>query len=310
MSIGILIWRKDVLRRIGCLCLCGLALYVVPGCVIDGSESGANATVETQTETFIDPDATKENALGLIFGMPQIDDRLDYDAGDREDWRYIIVAEQGVMSVTINVDQPQNIDGGWNIIDSEGRTLHRQSFSKNEGYYEFRDFPVKRGVYYFQTFATSGRSIYTIATSFRPTYQPPAVQDEYHEDVAAEVSEPAKNVKKPSSRKPKPASSGSGAKPKAEKPKAERAAADDKPASTKLVGSITGITPKPDGTAEITIRGIGKNKGVETGAVGKIRGTGIKLEMSVCFATSCRAIVPADANPTSLKTGASVEFSL
>ena len=76
------------------LLLAGWALFALNACVIDASESGANATVETQTETFIDPDATKESALGLIFGMPQIDDRLDYPGGDREDWRYIIVAEQ------------------------------------------------------------------------------------------------------------------------------------------------------------------------------------------------------------------------
>ena len=279
------------------------ALIGLNACVIDASESGANAAVETQTETFIDPDATKETALGLIFGMPQIDDRLDYPGGDREDWRYIVVAEQGVMSVTINVDQPQKIDGGWNIIDAEGRILHRQSFSKTEGYYEFSNFPVKRGIYYFQVFATGGKSIYTIATSFTPTVAAPpapAVQDddaeeEFEDPVKKKTDKPKKKtVKKETPDEPKP--------PKKDKPAA---------ASGKTVtGFISLITPKSDGSAEVTIRNAGKNKGVETGAVGKILGTSIKIETTQCFATSCKALVPASANPKGLKQGADVEFSL
>ncbi len=279
------------------------ALIGLNACVIDASESGANAAVETQTETFIDPDATKETALGLIFGMPQIDDRLDYPGGDREDWRYIVVAEQGVMSVTINVDQPQKIDGGWNIIDAEGRILHRQSFSKTEGYYEFSNFPVKRGIYYFQVFATGGKSIYTIATSFTPTVAaapPPAVQDDDGDD---EIEEPVK--KKTDKTKKKPVKKETPDEPKP--PKKEKPAA----ASGKTVtGFISLITPKSDGSAEVTIRNAGKNKGVETGAVGKILGTSIKIETTQCFATSCKALVPASANPKGLKQGADVEFSL
>ncbi len=279
------------------------ALIGLNACVIDASESGANAAVETQTETFIDPDATKETALGLIFGMPQIDDRLDYPGGDREDWRYIVVAEQGVMSVTINVDQPQKIDGGWNIIDAEGRILHRQSFSKTEGYYEFSNFPVKRGIYYFQVFATGGKSIYTIATSFTPTVAaapPPAVQDDDGDD---EIEEPVKEKTDKTKKKPVKKETPDEPKP----PKKENPAA----ASGKTVtGFISLITPKSDGSAEVTIRNAGKNKGVETGAVGKILGTSIKIETTQCFATSCKALVPASANPKGLKQGADVEFSL
>ena len=49
------------------LAVCSLAFMA--GCVVDGSESGINATVESQTETFIDLDSKKEGALGLIFGI-------------------------------------------------------------------------------------------------------------------------------------------------------------------------------------------------------------------------------------------------
>ena len=279
------------------LAVCGLALLA--GCVVDGSESGANATVESQTETFIDLDNKKEGALGLIFGMPQIDDRLDYNGGDREDWRYIIVAEQGNMSITINVDNPSSVDGGWKIIDSEGRTLHHQSFSKSQGYYEFPSFPVKRGVYYFQTFATAGKSIYSIATSFQPQVVAPPPEEPEEEFEEEEVEE----------ERPK----------KARKPRKKQEEADEKPAKstkkqaatgTKIKGFISIITPKSDGSAEITVRDIGKNKGIETGAVGTIEGTSTKIEMTQCFATSCRALVPASANPKGLKKGANVVFSV
>ncbi len=288
-------------KKVCSLGLVGMGLVYLSGCVVDGSESGANATVETQTQTFIDPDAKKETALGLIFGMPQVDDRLDYAGGDREDWRYIIVAEQGMMSITINVDQPKNLDGGWSIIDSAGRTLRRESFNKNVGYYEYKDFPVQRGVYYFQTFATSGKSIYTVATSFRPTAAPvvlpPTVEPEEEDEEIAEVkpTRPSKKPRKKAEPDPEPKP-----KPKADKP------AEGK----KIVGFISLITPKADGTAEVTVRDAGKNKGIEAGAIGRISGTSVKIEMTQCYPTSCRAIIPAEANPKGLKKGANVEFSM
>ncbi|MBR4986344.1 MAG: hypothetical protein IKY83_11475 [Proteobacteria bacterium] len=287
-------------RKITCIAAALWGLFTVAGCVVDGSESGVNATVETQTETanFIDLDNKKEGALGLIFGMAQIDDRLDYSGGDREDWRYILVSEPGMMTIKINIDQPGNIDGGWNIIDSEGRTLHRQSFSKSQGYYEFANFPVKRGVYYFQTFATSGKSIYTIATSFQPNLVPepePAPAVEPDEPIAQDPKPRPKTKPDPVKSDPKP------------DPKPKPQPADN----VKYVkGFISVITEKADGSAEITIRDAGKNKGVESGAIGTIEGTNTKIETTQCFATSCRAYVPASANPKSFKKGANVVFKI
>ena len=88
---------------------------------------------------------------------------------------------------------------------------------------------------------------------------------------------------------------------------------DPKPAEssgTKIKGFIAVITEKPDGSAEITIRDVGKNKGVETGMVGYIEGTKIKIETTQCFPTSCRALIPASANPKSFKKGANVVFTV
>ena len=97
-------------------------------------------------------------------------------------------------------------------------------------------------------------------------------------------------------------------------PEAASAKKAEKPAPVAtgktVKGFISLITPKSDGSAEVTIRNAGKNKGVETGAIGKIVGTSIKIEMTQCFPTSCKALVPASANPKGLKQGADVEFSL
>ena len=266
--------------------------------MIDGSESGANATVEAQTEVALnfDPDATKGNAFGLIFGMPAIDDRLDFEHGDKEDWRYIIVAEPGVMSITLSLDTPAKINGGWNIYDSEERALHRQSFSQGQNYYEFPSFPVKPGIYYFETYAMSGASIYTLGTSFSPREPDPVVEPEVEEEV--EEVKPAKHHTK----KQKTEVADEAPAPKPSKP------AKTEDAGTKVVGFIALITPKDDGTAEVTIRDAGKNKGVEAGAIGKLEGTGTKIEMTTCLATSCRAVLPKSVNIKSLKQGANVIF--
>lgn len=290
-------------KVIGISALVG-GLFVLGGCVIDGSESGANATVETQTDSYIDLDNSKDGALGLIFGMPPVDDRLDYPGGDREDWRYIVVTETGSMSIKINVDAPQSLEGGWNIIDSEGRTLHREAFSKSQGYYEPAPFPVKRGVYYFQTFATAGKSIYTIGTNFVPA---PAA-----EPVVA-YNEPVEEVEEVVEESPKPARTGThkskSSTDSGKSVSASKAAKNDDSGS-RLVGEITVMTEQSDGSYEVTIKGVGKNKGVETGAVGTIEGKSIKIEMTQCFATSCRALIPEKANPKSLKKGAKVIFRL
>ena len=268
------------------------ALSMLNGCVIDGSDSGANAAIETQSEAALtfDTDATREGALGLIFGMPQIDDRLNFDAGDKEDWRYIVVAEAGVMSITLNLDTPQTIQGGWNIYDSEERALLRQSFVQGQGFYEFPNFPVKPGIYYFQTFATSGKSIYTLATSFRPR--------QVEEEVVVRAPEPEPDPE-PAPKKSKSKSSSSSS-----------PAPAPKSSGVTVTGSITIITPQDDGTAEIKITGVGKDKGIEAGDVGIIEGTNIKVTTSSCANKSCRAILPAGVNYKAFKHGAHVIFNL
>lgn len=271
------------------------ALSMFNGCVLDGSDSGANAAIETQSEASLsyDTDATREGALGLIFGMPQIDDRLNFDAGDKEDWRYIVVAENGIMSITLNLDDPQHIQGGWNIYDAEERVLLRQSFVQGQGFYEFPNFPVKPGVYYFQTFATSGKSIYTLATSFSARH--------VEEQVVTREPEPEPEPTPAPKTKTRSGSTTSSTSSPAPAPK---------DVGRTVTGSISIITPQDDGSAEIKITGVGRDNGIETGAVGVIEGTKIKVTMSSCMTKSCRAILPAGVNYKAFKHGAHVIFTL
>lgn len=271
-----------------------LALATFSGCVIDGSESGANASVEAQTDISLeyDTDSKREGALGLVYGMSPIDDRLDFNKNDKEDWRYIIIAMSGQLTITLNLDTPDKIEGGWKLYDSESRSIYAQSFSRGQNFYEY-SFPVKPGIFYFQTFADSGSSIYTVGTTFTPSQVVmPAPDPEPEPDP-----EP---VTKPKTKKHRDASSGD-----SEKPRAKSEPADD---GATIKGFISLITPKDDGTAEVKISGCGKNKGVESGAIGKLEGTNIKIEMTQCLATSCRAIIPASVDLKKLKKGANVIF--
>ena len=286
--------RRNFVLGIGGL----LTLVTLNGCVIDGSDRGAHAAIETQTSVVYHPYSTKDGALGLIFGMPQFDDRLDVDGGKKEDWRYILVAEDGMMSITISLDTPSTIDGGWNIIDSEGRVLSRQSFSRTQEFYEFRDFPVKKGVYYFQTFATSGRSVYTIASNFRPT----AVE------VAVVVPDPVPDPTPVADPTPRPKGTRTPPPPKPDSPPPPPPKPDPPPAGVKVKGFISLITPKSDGSVEITIRDVGTNKGIETGAVGEVEGTNMRIKTTQCLPTSCRAVIP-EGDTKRLKEGANVVFT-
>ena len=289
------------------LCMTSLifgGLAVFSACVVDGSDSGANAPIETKTTIAQDLDGTQKGAMGLIFGMPQIDDNLDVNTGDSEDWRYIIAIEPGMMTLKLSIDNPAQIDGGWSILDSEMRSKKGESFSKTERFHEIQ-FPMDRGVYYLRLFATSGQSVYTIAASFTPTAAAPVVAQTFEpeeEEDEKPVTTPSKPSKTHSSPK-KPKGGTTTTEPKPD-PKPEPA---PEPAQ-KIVGYITIITPQSNGSTEITVRNVGKNKGIETGAVGQIEGTSIKVELTKCFATSCKAILPSSVDPKKLKENANVIF--
>ncbi|MBQ9395318.1 MAG: hypothetical protein IJU23_07345 [Proteobacteria bacterium] len=300
-------------RKVSVISALIAGLCIFGGCVIDGSESGANATVEAQTDVYLDYDNNKDGALGLIFGMTAINDRLDFTSGDSEDWRYIVVAEPGNVTIKFRVDKPGSVTGGWKVIDADNRTLKEEMLKGNQEYYEYQ-FSALRGVYYFQAYTTGGGSIYTLGAEYQRT-QPQAVAvNTYVEEEEDEVEpEPVKPVKTETKNEPKK-----------NKTTTKKSDSDDtKPATTKntkkeeppaptghrVVGKITGLTPNSDGSYKVTIN-VGKDKGVDTGTKGTIEGASIKIETSQCFATRCFAIVPEKYNPKSLKAGANVAFTV
>ena len=296
-------------RKVSVICALMAGLCIFGGCVIDGSESGANATVEAQTDVYLDYDNNKDGALGLIFGMTAINDRLDFSSGDSEDWRYIVVAEPGDVTIKFRVDKPGNVTGGWKVIDSNNRTLKEEMFKGNQEYYEYQ-FNALRGVYYFQAYTTGGSPIYTLGAEYQrtqPQQQMVAVNTYVEENEEEDVPEPANP--KPSTEKkhkPKPSDDSDANSPKETKPKKEEAAPTG---GHRVVGKLTGMTANADGSYKITIN-VGKSKGVETGTKGTIEGTSIKIETSQCFETKCFAIVPEKYNPKSLKGGATIAFTV
>ncbi|MGI5829700.1 MAG: hypothetical protein ACOX8U_05975 [Bradymonadia bacterium] len=264
------------------------------GACVVGETEQSNAPIETQTGTIIDSDSSKEKALGLIFGMPQIDDRLDVNAGDMEDWRYIIVPEAGQMSISINIDTPGTIQGGWSIYDYNERTLITESFNPNQSFYQLKSVPVEKGIYYFKTYAVSGKSIYTIGTQYTANPTQPVIA----EIEEPEVEEPVARPRRPRKTTRTPAKTES------------RPTPPPKAGAKTVKGFISIITPQTDGSAKITIRNAGTKFGVNTGDVGYIENGGLKIETTDCRATSCIAIIPERANPKALKENSNVIFTI
>ena len=275
------------------------ACATLSACVLGDLDATDASDVTPSMQVVSDTDSRMEGALGLIFNMSQIDDRLDVSKGDSQDWRYIIIPEDGKLTINVNLDSPSSMEGGWDIYDSQGRTLHTQPFQASQGFYQF-DYPVQTGIYYFKAFASSGASVYTIGATFMPT-PPQPVQVVATAPVATQVEEPDDD--------PPPAPTPT--KPKTTKPKTTKPSTPAPPPPAegkKIVGVITMITSNPDGTAEVTIRNVGTKKGVNSGATGIVDG-GMKLKTTTCRATSCIAIVQA-ANVKSLREDSNVTFTV
>jgi hypothetical protein len=183
-----------------------------------------------------------------------------------------------------------------------------ESFSRTKSFYEFSQ-AVKTGVYYFQVYASSGRSLYTITTQFRPDYTPPPVVQYIPEPEPVEP-EPvisSRGGSTTTSKTPKGSKT-----PKSETPTTTEKPAQKPPAPSAgktVTGKITLLTPRNDGSSEITIQGVGTDSGIEAGAIGVIVGLGVKIEATRCGAKSCKAVVPASAEPSRLKSGGSVTFT-
>ncbi|MDX9723466.1 MAG: hypothetical protein RBU37_22145 [Myxococcota bacterium] len=241
-----------------------------------------------QTNTgikFVDTDGSQSAANGLFFDMGPVDDRLNTSAGDSQDWRYIIIPTSGRLSVTVNVDDP-NMPGAWVLRDPEGRTVHQQSLNPAQGFYEVRSLPVRPGQYYFQISAFESASPYTVGATFEPDPEPVVVAEVEPEP---EVEEPKEKVRSSRGSKDKTDKPKKDPKPKTDEPKDDAGAASA--GNTKVVGTVTLVTPRDDGTAEITIRGVGGANGVTEGMKGKVEGLSVSVKTTKCYTTKCEAVV-------------------
>ncbi len=253
----------------------------------------------------VDHDASSGTANGLFFDMPPVDDRLNVAGGDSEDWRYIIVPRSGRLSVTLNLDN-REMPGMWYLYDSAGRVVHSQAFNPSEGYYELTHFPVQAGQYHFRITATRGASVYTVGASFDADPEP--------ERQVVEVEPEPEPEPDPEPRRSGRRSSGSSERTttttkstKTEKPASADAGTTTK-GNTRVVGTITLVTMKDDGSADINIRGVGSSNGVRTGMVGSVEGTSFKLRTTDCKVTRCSAVIEGGASARELRQNSSVVF--
>lgn len=308
-------------RKVCCVTLAIAALWCIGGCVVDGPEEEANAPIETQTTAVRDFDSSKDGALGLIFKMPPVDDRISVSEGDSEDWRYIIVPDAGTMNVTIHLDSPANIIGTWYIRDALGREMHSENFDRSHDTYELKDLAVSKGLYHLQIFATKGSSVYTVEATFNASapqyetiaqnYDPPTPPPPVQDTTTGGKSGGGKSGggSKSGGSKSGGSKSGGGSKTTNDTTTPPPPPPPPAQATKKVTGSITMVTPNADGTSAIKI-GVGKSQGVETGEVGTLEGLGVKITMTQCFNTSCKATVPASVDPKQLSSSTKVVFNI
>jgi hypothetical protein len=141
-----------------------LALITIA--TLSALSAGGCRSVNSDRPVIFNPDegGTMATAMGLFFDLP-VDDRLNKDVGDDMDWRYIIVAEPGTLSVSLNVDNPYMM-GVWYIRDGMGRVMYTERLDPRKGYYEALNMPVEPGRYFFHFEAMRGSSIYTVGAKF------------------------------------------------------------------------------------------------------------------------------------------------
>lgn len=251
---------------------------------------------------YVDPDGDQGTANGLFHDMPPVDDRLNAQGGDSEDWRYIIVPTSGRLSLTLNVDDP-SMAGNWALHDPKGRVIHSEAFDAARGFYQLPEMPVEPGTYHFQISAAKGGSVYTVGVGY---VADPVVASAPVEEPVEEIEEPEEEEDKPrrSSRRDK--------KPREKKPekKPEAKDAGDEVVGTNSVsGSITLATEVDGGKVEIVIRGVGKANGVTSGMKGKVKGLGATVKTTSCSSRKCNAVVEG-VDARTLREHGEVEFKV
>lgn len=129
----------------------GLSLLVLLGC-------GA-IPLDERTEG----DGIRDHAMGIFVGRT-VTDRVDGDAGDNTDWKYIDTVDRGRLKLEVNFDNPERLaEAEIEFVDAFGSRIDRFLINGGQSSYVF-DKEVKKtpAKFYVRVFSRMGSSVYTI----------------------------------------------------------------------------------------------------------------------------------------------------
>lgn len=229
-------------------------------------------------------DGSRDSATQLLVNSNKVDDLSAMD-GDNEDWYYFNPPEKGLVTVSLFVDQPQNIAINISVMDGFGRTLHAMPTDKTKNVYEFDKFDVEADRYFIAVKTKEGKSSYTLKADFEVP-APPMPEPEI---ITETESAPETQTRKPSCVPADKCKSGQ----KCCKPK-QTDSSDEISSSEKTVkGTIVLVTPRGNDLTDIKISGIGNKNNVQKGAKAVLRGLKRKVDIYQCHTTFCMATVKA-----------------
>lgn len=142
--------------RIGTLLACAVLVgLLLPGCNLS---TDPNRSSGPDGERFSAP-AAKLNAIYL--------DSVDYDAGDMTDWRYMLIGQQGILTVTCHFDEI-SAKTVVHVRDAVGNILATQYHNGQPR--QVLTAKVNEGKYYLEVAATEAgnKSPYTCEPKFDP----------------------------------------------------------------------------------------------------------------------------------------------
>lgn len=282
--------RNPTTNLILLLSLAGLALA---GC--------KNETVDYNEASGLD--GRRDTATRLFLGTSD-DDRCNAEAGDHEDWRYLLIRQPGTLRVDVGLDRPDNVDADIYLHDGFGRAVSRVRVNDSDDYYTFDPLTVSMGRYYVRVVCKEGSSVYTVAAQFEAE-RPSETERRVFVFKEREKPRPVKPERKKRRRrrkgKPRPDPSpktDTAPPPPAEPPPPIASAigipgvpAPPRPKEpTVVVGKIILMTTAKGKRTKVTIKNVGTKFGITQDMVGslalknrKIEVTLFKCERERCF---------------------------
>jgi hypothetical protein len=128
-------------------------------------------SVDGQSEGDQDRDLAR-----AVFLDHTVTDRIDGNAGDNTDWKYVDVVEQGELQITVSVDRPDGLEGAEVVFyDEFGGLLKRHPVEPSENIYRLAlDVEKIPNKFFVRTFTKGGESPYTVGARLAPPPPPPA----------------------------------------------------------------------------------------------------------------------------------------